>query len=90
MAELADALHSKCSIERCVGSSPTSGTSSKQSTPVPGPGCFVLLRPVRAGWNRLKPRQPEEEKPAVFHRFQVVPASYVIFRRDVAFGFEDA
>lgn len=26
MAELVDALHSKCNIERCVGSSPTSGT----------------------------------------------------------------
>src|SRR6478672_1708530 len=26
VAELADAPHSKCGIERCVGSSPTSGT----------------------------------------------------------------
>jgi hypothetical protein len=30
VAELADAPHSKCGIERCVGSSPTSGTVFSQ------------------------------------------------------------
>ena len=35
VAELADAPHSKCGIERCVGSSPTSGTVFPQVKKLP-------------------------------------------------------
>src|SRR5699024_5122659 len=41
MAELVDALHSKCNIERCVSSSPTSGT--KVAEHVPQVSCRTLL-----------------------------------------------
>src|SRR5699024_10621988 len=41
MPELVDALHSKCNIERCVGSSPTSGT--KVAEHVPQVSCGTLL-----------------------------------------------
>jgi hypothetical protein len=36
VAELADAPHSKCGIERCVGSSPTSGTVFPQVSDLSG------------------------------------------------------
>src|SRR5699024_12507517 len=45
MAELVDALHSKCNIERCVGSSPTSGTKRSSSNEPVGRSFSHLMSP---------------------------------------------
>ena len=48
---MVDALHSKCSIERCVGSSPTSGTIRPRSPVSQGIGAFVISGNAFPGFN---------------------------------------